>query len=270
MLTQASEEGLRLGQAARAQSAQEDQAQQGFDIQKQGQLNQVAQSQAQQHLQAESQAAQQAEAQARLKLELQTAAQKSQAQMAYQKAIQGGADPVQAMQQFGPAMGETNLTGLGSLAMSNYRMHQASLPPAALLGPDGKVAGYSYNGSLRLLPRANVPKTLDEGQKLLAAHYMSELKDVATETTKNASLPDAGTARSLINRKQQAIAGLKALGIDVDGTGSNQPSSAQAPTPQVTDEDSDQKTPEVGEVIGGYEFLGGDPADKSNWQPANE
>lgn len=271
--TQASEEGLRLGQAARAETAQEGQAQQGFDIQRQGQANQFADAQGQQHLQAEQQAAQQAEAQARLKLEMQTAAQKSQAQLGYQQAVQSGMDPVQAMMKFGPLMGEP-MSGLGQIALSNYRMHQASLPPAALMGPDGKVAGYSYNGSLRMMPKATVPKALDEGQKILAAHYVSELKDVAKETTANATMPDAGTARSLMNRKQQAIEGLKKLGIDVDGTGAqkqtaNQPAADQ-PSTDSTQDNSDQKAPQVGEVIQGYEFLGGDPSDRQNWQPANE
>ena len=115
--TLAAEGGARLGLEAKSQADQQAQEQQRIGLQAQAQRQQIGQSQAQLALETERQAAAQAEAQQRLQLETQAAARKFQAQQGYQQAIQQGADPIHAMMQFGPLMGES-MAGLGPLSIS--------------------------------------------------------------------------------------------------------------------------------------------------------
>jgi hypothetical protein len=220
--TQAASEGARLGLESKSEEDQQTQEnanrlQQGLQ-QNAGRQQQAAENSGQQQLAQESLAAQKAEAAQRLQLETQAAARKFQAQQGYAQAVQQGADPVHAMLQFGPQMGES-LSGLGPLSLSQYRMQQASLPPQPFNGPDGKPAGVTYGGAAHMFPRqaAQLPQKLSDADKLVAQHYISELKDVNTEETKNATMPDAAVARSLQARREQAEAGLESLGVNLDG-----------------------------------------------------
>ena len=155
--TQAAEGGARLGLEAKSQADQQAQEQQRIGLQAQAQRQQIGQSQAQLALETERQAAAQAEAQQRLQLETQAAARKFQAQQGYQQAIQQGADPIHAMMQFGPLMGES-MAGLGPLSLSQTRMQQASIPPQPVNGPDGSVIGQTYGGKFYPVPRTATPK----------------------------------------------------------------------------------------------------------------
>ena len=214
--TAAAEGGARLGLEAKSQADQQAQEQQRIGLQAQAQRQQVAQTQAQLALETERQAAAQAEAQQRLQLETQAAARKFQAQQGYQQAIQQGADPVHAMLQFGPLMGES-LAGLGPLSLSQTRMQQASIPPQPVNGPDGSVIGQTYGGKFYPAPRtattkATLPEKLSELDKMAAAAAHAELQTVNKEESSNASIPDAGTARSLINRRKKAEDTLEEIG----------------------------------------------------------
>ena len=221
--TQAAEGGARLGLEAKSQADSQADAVAGQQLQAQAQQKaavaqqqQLQLSQQAQQLEQERMAAQQAEAQQRLRLETQTAARKFQAQQGYAQAVAGGADPVHAMLQFGPQMGES-LAGLGPLSLSQYRMHQASVPPAPVMGEDGKPVGYTYAGNMHMLPKTTQPKVelpekLSELDKMAAAAAHAELQTVNKEESSNASIPDAGTARSLMNRRKKAEDTLEEIG----------------------------------------------------------
>jgi multidrug efflux pump subunit AcrA (membrane-fusion protein) len=272
--TSAAEAGARLGLESKSeadQQTQENANRQQQAIESNASLGQrAAESAGQQQLEAERLAAQQAEAQQRLQLETQAAARKFQAQQGYAQAVQQGVDPIHAMMQFGPLMGES-LAGLGPLSLSQTRMKQAAIPPAAIPGPDGKPVGYTYDGQMHMLPapkaQANVPQKMSDADKMMAAHLISELKDVNKEETDNAILPDAATARSLRNRRDQAEQKLKKLGVDI-GDG-------ESPDAAADEKPADQsKTAQGGYKIGatykgGLKYLGGDPNDQSSWQQAN-
>lgn len=228
--TQAASEGARLG--LESKSEEDQQTQENANRMQQGlqenasRQQQAAENAGQQQLEQERLAAQKAEAAQRLQLETQSAARKFQAQQGYAQAVQQGADPVHAMLQFGPQMGES-LSGLGPLSLSQYRMQQASLPPQPFVGPDGKPAGVTYGGAAHMFPRqsAQLPQKLSDADKLVAQHYISELKDVAKEETLNAAVPVgsktatsvSSTARSLQARREQAEAGLASLGVNLNG-----------------------------------------------------
>ena len=221
--TAASESGARIGLDAAAQTnqANQEQARLGQSA-AEAELNrrqQASESAANQQLEQERMAAQQQEAKTRLQLETQTAARKFQAQQAYQQAVSGGMDPVQAMMQFGPQMGES-MSGLGPLALDKFKTQQAALPPQPFMGPDGKPAGVTYGGTAHMFPRATatLPPKISEQDKMLTQHYLDELKEVNRAESSNAEIPDGGTARSLNNRRQQAEAGLKRLGVNLDGS----------------------------------------------------
>lgn len=265
--TQAAEGGARLGLEAKSQADQQAQEQQRIGLQAQAQRQQIGQSQAQLALETERQAAAQAEAQQRLQLETQAAARKFQAQQAYQQAIASGQDPVQAMLIHGPQMGES-LAGLGPLSLSQYRMHQASLPPQPVQGPNGQVAGYTYGGAMHMLPatKATLPPKLSDAAKMMAQHLISELKDVNKEETANATMPDAATARSLRNRRDQAEQKLKKLGVDVGDGESPDAAADNAPKDQPKEAQGGYK---IGATYkGGLKYLGGDPNDEASWQQA--
>ena len=134
----AAESGARLGEEA-AQMGQTKQ------LEEERMGEEAAQSSAAHQLEAQRQAAEQNEAQQRLALETQAAARKFQAQQAYQQAVNGGADPIDAMMKYGPLMGQ-DIGSLGSLALNRFRTQQASMPPQMIPGTAGQPAGYTYDG----------------------------------------------------------------------------------------------------------------------------
>ncbi len=261
--TQAAEGGARLGLEAKSQADQQAQEQQRIGLQAQAQRQQIGQSQAQLALETERQAAAQAEAQQRLQLETQAAARKFQTQQGYQQAVQGGMDPIHAMMLFGPSMGES-MAGLGPLAMSQTRMQQAAVPPQPVEG------GQTYNGrfypTLQSREKAQLPEKMSDADKMMAQHLISELKDVNKEETANATMPDAATARSLRNRKDQAEQKLKKLGVDVGDGESPDAAADNAPKDQPKEAQGGYK---IGATYkGGLKYLGGDPNDEASWQQA--
>jgi hypothetical protein len=256
--------GLELGQqqqqvvqqvAARQQQAQQVAAQRAQQQQEFSENQQLDQ---------ERLAAQQAEAQQRLQLETQTAARKFQAQQSYQQALQSGQDPIQAMLQYGPQMGES-MAGLGPLSLSETRMKQASVPPQPVNGPDGQPVGYTYGGNMHMLPRkaAVVPDKLNDFDKAQQLYYQKQLEEVDKE---EAALPpdleatkdsNDSARKSIEQRRQKAEQGLEDIEKEFKG-----------------DKGDDQKTAQGGYKIGatykgGLKYLGGDPGDEASWQQVN-
>jgi exonuclease VII large subunit len=82
-----------------------------------------------QRLQIEDQVLQQG-----MKLKIQDAQRKFQAQQGYQSFVSGGGDPVEGMMKFGPQMGKS-LTGLGGIA--NARRQAADIPKEIAVTPEG-------------------------------------------------------------------------------------------------------------------------------------
>ena len=268
--TQAAEAGGRLGlesagQANEVQNQNLNRIQQA-NLATAARGQQAAESAAQQQLEAERLAAQQAEAQQRLQLETQAAARKFQAQQGYAQAVQSGQDPIHAMMQFGPLMGES-MSGLGPLSLSQTRMKQAAIPPSAVMGPDGKPVGYTYDGQMHMLPSgpkqpAKVPEKMLEYDKQQQLFYQKQLeqadKDEAAlppdlEATKDSN---AASRQGIEARRKKAQEGLDDLEKEYKG-----------------DKGSGAKTAQGGYKIGatykgGLKYLGGDPNDEASWQQA--
>jgi hypothetical protein len=141
-------ENQRLTLAANAQRAQQAQAQQAFGMDEQ----RLMQSQHEQEVQNEL-------AKQRMGLATTAAAHAFQAQQDYQKAIEGGMDPVRAAIIHGPAMSGGKMTGFAPVFADWAKTHAPAPPaykPIPVTDASGKVIGYAdKSGAVRYLP---IPK----------------------------------------------------------------------------------------------------------------
>src|SRR5271170_5277492 len=95
------------------------------------------------------------------------AAQKYAAQRQYQDAIAGGADPLQALLKFGPAMGQGAAVG-SALHAQQLRQPKPQLPPPAfqtIQGPDGKPMNLLMQNGKIVPPGQYTPKPQVEPEK---------------------------------------------------------------------------------------------------------
>lgn len=142
--------GLALGATIAHQ-----QAQQQLEQHKQELAQQQQQFYQQQALKEQQLAANRdARAQAELGLQAAAAARKSDAIMGFQKAVQSGTDPLKAMLQFGPAMGQP-ATAVAAAARALQPKPQVA-PELIDLG--GGVKGVKFGQRFQVLPQHNPPK----------------------------------------------------------------------------------------------------------------
>jgi len=180
---QAAEAGQRLGLERRGQDISQQEEQQKLGMSQAEMANNAALEQQKMQMQAAESAQQQAVerqriqatqeiAANRLRLSTDAAARKFQQQQAYQQAIQSGMDPIKAMMQFGPTMGQS-MSGVGQLGLTQARERMASLPPQFVADPNNpdRTLGVTYGGQFHpaAAPRAATKGASLGGKARLAA-----------------------------------------------------------------------------------------------------
>jgi len=136
-LRQAAEAGQRLGLERRGQDISQQEEQQKLGMSQAEMANNAALEQQKMQMQAAESAQQQAVerqriqatqeiAANRMRLATDAAARKFQQQQAYQQAIQSGMDPIKAMMQFGPTMGQS-MSGVGQLGLTQAKNRMAEI-----------------------------------------------------------------------------------------------------------------------------------------------
>jgi hypothetical protein len=203
------------------------------------------------------------EARQRTQLATTLAARKFQAQQQYQQAVSNGADPVQAMMQFGPGMG-TSTAGLGSMALENFRSKQASMPPQAIPDPNnpGKTAGFTYGGQFHPVRQAVIPKVMNPVETETVKRLNNTLKSIDDQTIKLAagtlpgtSAPSSATRALRLQREavEKQLADIqKKHEQPADGETNAAP---QAADPSDPDDDSTASENKVVSTQAGYDAL---------------
>lgn len=250
---QAAEAGARLDLQRRAQEQQAQEAAMRI---------QAAQAEAASRAQMEHEKlqAEQAMIQQKQGIDSQAAARKFQAQQAYQQAIASGMDPSQALMMHGPAM-DISPASMGVEAM---RQNRPQVPLEFVKGPNGEVIGATGGSNFKFAPRAATAKApeLTQVQRLGLSSLYNRLKNVENKEVALAGMRMDGLNAERIKNQSRALrAERDAIEAEIKQYDNIGGATAPGPAPK-----SASSVPQVGAVINGYKFNGGDPAKESSWE----
>jgi exonuclease VII large subunit len=164
-----------------------------------------------------------------MKLKIQDAQRKFQAQQGYQACVNGGGDPVECMMKFGPQMGES-LSGLGTIA--NARRQAAAIPKEISVTPDGTHIWQAPNGSLvgfNKPTKADLPGQLTPSQSTAARMLKSTIDKLDARISKadpvidKAKVPGWEKTRDRMQKQLDALIPEQALDDGTDDSDGQSP-----------------------------------------------
>jgi len=138
--------GLQIGASMAAQQAQEEYRQQQMQLETAMKQAEMARQAQQDELAKQLQQQQQARLEKQFALEAKQAAEKSQALLGYQQAVNSGEDPLKAMLTFGPGMGQQISSAAAAMRaqMAQQNKPQIGPPTVAYADFQGKRIPYLY------------------------------------------------------------------------------------------------------------------------------